>query len=173
VPEEALRGILECARLAPSADNSQPWRFVVVADPAARDGLARACFSGIYLPTRFAAAAPVILALCADRAKVLERAGETVLGTALHLLDCGIAGEHVALAAAEQGLGTCWIGWFDKKAAKRVLGVPAHVDVVALMAMGYPREGFGHRPRRRQPLSAMAFRDRWGEPFVPPERGEP
>jgi nitroreductase len=168
VPEEALRGILECARLAPSADNSQPWRFVVVVDPAARDRLARACFSGIYFPTRFAAAAPVILALCADRARVLERAGETILRTALHLLDCGIAGEHVVLAAAERGLGTCWIGWFDKAAAKRVLGVPAHVDLIALIAMGYPRRDAGPRQPRREPLSRIAFRDHWGAAFIPP-----
>ncbi len=164
VPEEALQRILECARLAPSAENTQPWRFVVVSDPAARDRLARACFSGIFLPTRFAAAAPVLLALCADRVSV-ERAGEAVLGTALHQLDCGIAGEHAVLAAAELGLGTCWIGWFDKRAAKKVLGVPVRVDVIALIAMGYPRQDVVPRAKPRRPLSAIAFRDRWGAPF--------
>ncbi len=170
VPEEALLYVLECARLAPSADNTQPWRFVVVREPAARERLARACFSGIYLPTRFAAAAPALIAHCADRVSV-ERAGEAVLGTALHQLDCGIAGEHAVLAAAELGLGTCWIGWFDRRAAKKVLGVPAHVDVIALLALGYPRQDVVPREKRRRPLSAIAFRDRWGKPFAGEERG--
>ncbi len=68
--------IFEAARLAPSAENSQPWRFVIVRDPAVRARLARECFSGMYLPTRFAGEAPAIVALCANRARIIKRAGE-------------------------------------------------------------------------------------------------
>jgi nitroreductase len=165
VPDALVRAVLESARLAPSAENSQPWRFVAVTDPAARDRLARACFSGIFRPTRFAAEAPVILAVCAERAKPILRAGEAVLGTALYQLDLGIAGAHIVLAAAELGLGTCWIGWFDKRRARRELGVPGHVEVVCLISMGYPRAGVEPRAKVRRPLSGITFRDRWGQPF--------
>jgi nitroreductase len=159
--------IFEAARLAPSAENSQPWRFVIVRDPAVRARLARECFSGMYLPTRFAGEAPAIVALCANRARIIKRAGELILQTALYQLDCGIAGEHLALAAAERGIGSCWIGWFNKRKARKVLGLPPYIEVVALIALGYPREGTPARRKIRQPLSSIVSLDRWGEPFPP------
>jgi nitroreductase len=165
VPDSDIAFILEAARLAPSADNSQPWRFIVVRDREARERLASECFSGVFLPTRFAAEAPVILALCADRAHFLERAGEAVLRTALHELDCGIAGEHIVLAAAERGIGSCWIGWFNKKKAKKVLGAPLSFEVVALIALGFPRDAPSARLKVRKSLQSIASLDVWGNPF--------
>jgi nitroreductase len=165
IPDSDIARILEAARLAPSAENSQPWRFIVVRDREARERLSRECFSGIFMPTRFAADAPVVLALCADRARLLERAGEAVLRTSLHELDCGIAGEHVVLAAAELGIGSCWIGWFNKKKSKKLLGVPLSFEVVALIALGYPREAPAARPKVRKSLSSIASLDVWGNPF--------
>jgi nitroreductase len=171
VAREDLEAILEAARLAPSAENSQPWRFLVVTDPGVRARLAEACFTGIFLPTRFAAAAPVIIAICAERAKPILRAGEAILRTALYQLDCGIAGEHAALAAAELGLGSCWIGWFNKRGARKVLGIPGHVEVLALLSVGYPAAEAGHREKPRRSLAAITHRDRWGTPFVSPPAG--
>jgi nitroreductase len=165
IADEDILSILEAARLAPSAENTQPWRFVVMRDPVARERLARECFSGIFLATRFAAGAPLIIALCADRARLLERSGEIVQRTAFYQLDCGIAGEHLVLAAAELGIGTCWIGWFNKRKAKNFLGVPLHVEVVALIALGYPIEGAAVRPKVRKPLSSIVSLDRWGTPY--------
>jgi len=165
VPDETILSIIESARKAPSAENTQPWRFVVVKDPQARQKLSRACFSGIYRPTQFAAQAPVIVALCADRSAFLERAGEIIQRIAFYQLDCGIAGEHLVLAAAALGLGTCWIGWFDRRKAKKVLGVPAHGEVVSLIAMGYPAEGTVPRQKVRRPLASMVWLDAWGKRY--------
>jgi nitroreductase len=164
VSDHDIAVILEAARLAPSAENSQPWRFVVIRN---KETL-KECFSGIFAPTRFAMEAPVFLALCADRARLLERAGEAVLGTALYQLDCGIAGEHAVLAAAGLGIGSCWIGWFNKKKAKKLLRVPLSFEVVALISLGYPKEP-GARPKIRKPLSSIASLEAWGYPFEPPQ----
>jgi nitroreductase len=162
VSESDIVSLLEAARQAPSAENAQPWRFVAITDPAALAELSRASFSGIFSPTRFAARAPLIVALCAERATLVE-AGKAIKDRAMYQLDCGIAGEHLVLRAAELGLGTCWIGWFNRRAARRVLRAPFHVQVVCLIAAGYPLEGTEQRRKVRKPLSSMAWKDRWGE----------
>jgi nitroreductase len=166
-----ILSLLEAARLAPSAENAQPWRFVAIKDPTARQRLAQACFSGIFSPTRFAANAPLIIALCAERAALVE-VGKTIKDRAMDQLDCGIAGEHIVLRAAELGLGTCWIGWFDRRAARRTLGVPFHVQVVSLIAVGYPLQKEERGPGARKPLGSMAWLDRWGNRFPGTEAQE-
>jgi nitroreductase len=172
IPDTNILAMMEAARLAPSAENAQPWRFVTVKSPAARQELSRACFSGIFSPTRFAARAPLIVALCAERRSLIE-AGKSIKDRAMYQLDCGIAGEHLVLQAAELGLGTCWIGWFNRRAAARALGVPWHVQVVALISVGYPRAAnplstsahSAPRRRPRNPLSSMLWLDSWGKGF--------
>jgi nitroreductase len=164
IPDKDILAVVEAARLAPSAENAQPWRFVTVKSPAARQELSRACFSGIFSPTRFAARAPLIVALCAERTGLIE-AGKSIKDRAMYQLDCGIAGEHLVLQAAELGLGTCWIGWFNRRAARKALGVPWHVQVVALIAVGYPRADASPRTRPRHPLSSMLWLDSWGKSF--------
>ncbi len=164
IPDADVLAIMEAARLAPSAENAQPWRFVAVKSPAAREALSRACFSGIFSPTRFAARAPLIVALCAERTGLIE-AGKSIKDRAMYQLDCGIAGEHLVLQAAELGLGTCWIGWFNRRAARRALGVPWHVQVVALIPVGYPRETASPQRRPRNRLSSMLWLDSWGKTF--------
>jgi nitroreductase len=164
VPDDAILSIVESARQAPSAENSQPWHFVVVKDPVAKERLAKACVSGIFSHTRFAGRAPVLIALCARRGGLVE-AGKTMKDRAMYQLDCGIAGEHLVLRAQELGLGTCWIGWFNRRAARRALRVPFHVRVVALIAVGYPAGDAGPRPRTRMPLSSIVSLDEWGKEY--------
>jgi nitroreductase len=164
IPDADILAIVDAARRAPSAQNAQPWRFVAVTSPAARESLSHACFSGIFSPTRFAARAPLLIALCAERMGLIE-AGKSIRDRAMYQLDCGIAGEHLVLQAAELGLGTCWIGWFNRLAARRTLGVPWHVRVVALIAIGYPRAGASPQRRPRNPLASMLWRDSWGKSF--------
>ena len=122
VSDGHLAAILEAARLAPSADNTQPWRFVVVRDPGVRARLVEEAFSGIYRASR-RIDAPVFLALCGVHGAA-DLAGRAAGHPSYTLTDCGIAGEHAVLAAAELGLGTCWIGMFSRRRARRVLGVP-------------------------------------------------
>ena len=147
VEPEKLRACLEAARIAPSAHNSQPWRFIVIDEPGLKDRLAAAAFSGIYSVSKFAAQAPVILALLAKPGGATVRAGSKLQGVPFHFLDMGIAGEHVVLQAEELGLATCWMGWFDFRKVRKVLGIPRGFKIVALMPVGYAEK----RPLREPP----------------------
>ncbi|HMA54788.1 MAG TPA: nitroreductase family protein [Acidobacteriota bacterium] len=147
VEPEKLRACLEAARIAPSANNVQPWRFVVVDEPALKDRLAEEAFSGLYASSKFAAKAPVILVLLARPGGAVVRLGSKIQGVPFYLLDMGIAGEHVVLQAQELGLATCWMGWFDYRKARKVLNIPAAYKLVAMMPLGYAET----RPVREPP----------------------
>ncbi len=138
VEREKVEACLEAARLAPSADNVQPWRFIVVDDPQVRERLGEAAFSGVYRLCRFVARAPIVIVILAHPDVVANKLGKFIQGTQYYLLDIGIAGEHLVLAATEMGLGTCWIGWFSKKGVRKLFGIPRKYDVVAMIALGYP-----------------------------------
>jgi nitroreductase len=147
VPPAAIEYVLEAARLAPSWANRQCCIFLVVSDPAVKQALAQA-------GNEWIAHAPVIIVACADPAKSGIKGDQPY-----YLLDAGIAMEHLVLAAAEQGLGTCWIGWFDEEKARQALGVPAAVRIVASTPLGYPAED--PEPRERRPREEMVRYDRW------------
>jgi len=150
---------LEAARLAPSADNVQPWRFLVVDDPELKARLSEAAFSGIFRRTRFAAAAPVIIVLLAKKDFVANRLGRAVQGIAYYLIDMGIAGQHLALQAEELGFGTCWVGWFNLRKTRKVLKIPRKYKIVALMPFGHI-EKRPSRPLIRKPLEEVAWWNR-------------
>lgn len=155
VPRDALDRCLEAARLAPSACNSQPWTFVVIDEPARRAALAEAAFGGLHRMNRFAAEAPVLVVVLTERSKTLARIGGQIRGVPYRLIDVGIACEHFVLQAEEEGLGTCWLGWFDERAVKRVLGLPrsAHADI--MISVGHPAAGDAPRPKNRKAPEEM------------------
>lgn len=163
VEREKLELCLEAARLAPSADNFQPWRFLVFDDPGKRQALADAVFRGAFAASRWAAKAPVLVALLLKESILVNRLGGGVAGAPFQYIDAGIAGEHFALAAAEQGLGTCWIGWFDGRAMLKHLGIKGKgYRSVCLFAVGYPTENQG-----QSPASDVAIRYSPGFPREP------
>lgn len=148
VEREKLELCLEAARLAPSACNAQPYRFVIVDEPELKEKFCREAFSGLYSACKFAAAAPAILAVVSDTGKVTAWLGNQVQDTNFRLMDIGIAAEHFVLAAAELGLGTCWLGWFSAKGAARALGLGRGKKVEILISVGYPAEAPVARPRK-------------------------
>ena len=146
VPEEKIRYVLEAARLAPSWGNRQCWRYIVVTDEKLRRKIAT---------REWIAQAPVIIVGCADPSKSGNKFNQPY-----YMLDLGISMEHLILAAAEQGLGTCWIGGqFDEKAVKEALGIPKHIRVVALTPLGYPDED--PAPRSRKSLNEISSWNHW------------
>lgn len=151
VEPEKIRACLEAARLAPSAHNAQPWRFIVVDEPGLKDRLTAAAFSGIYSGSKFAARAPVILVLLVKLEFVANRLGARLQGVPYHFLDIGIAGEHIVLQAEELGLATCWMGWFNYRRVRKVLKIPRKFKVVALMPLGYAEK----RPNREPPRKTL------------------
>jgi len=125
IPEEVLVKVLDAARLAPSAGNAQPWRFIIVRDEDRRARIAKDCRYG-----RFLAESPVAIVACGDKKASLH----------WYAVDTAIALEHLVLAATALGLGTCWIGGFNQEDIRDMLKLPEKFEVVALMALGYRRK---------------------------------
>jgi nitroreductase len=159
VEREKILACLEAARLAPSAENVQPWRFLVIDDPDVRQQFAAAAFSGIYSFSRFAAKAPVLIIILARPDLLANRIGKQIQGVSFYLIDVGIAGEHFALQAEELGLGTCWMGWFNSRRTRKFFRIPRQFKIVCLMTLGY-HEARPGRDKNRKTLSEIAWFNR-------------
>jgi nitroreductase len=147
VPPEAVEQLLRAAIAAPSAGNRQPWHFVVVRDPEAKQGLAEAAGQ------RFVAQASVVIVVCADPARSASRYSRR--GSELYCLqDTAAATENILLGVTALGLGACWVGAFSEGAAATVLDLPSHLRPVAMIPIGHPGERFASRTPRR-PLSEI------------------
>lgn len=166
VEQEKLDLVLEAARLAPSACNRQPWHFIVVRDPSLISELARCVPAGTDI-NRWMEGAPVVIVACAAPHLIVHKAAR-LFGRDNHLLDMGIALEHMVLTAAELDIGTCWIGWFSEKKVKKLLAVPPSTKVTALLVMGYadtpsaPDALGAIPPRPRRNTAEIVSFDRYG-----------
>ena len=155
IPRETLERCLEAARLAPSACNSQPWSFVVVDDPDQVRALAEAsCGRAPYAMNRFAADASAFVAVVTEKMKLAARLGAHFRGVQYSLVDLGSACEHLVLQAAEAGVASCWLGWFDESAVKMRLGIPRGNKVDLLICLGYAADETV-RPKNRKPLDEI------------------
>lgn len=154
VPRVLIERCIEAARLAPSACNSQPWSFIVIDYPPFRERFSRNVFGGIYRMNSFAEKAPVIIAVITRASSAPARVGGLFQGTSFNLVDVGITSEHLALQAAEDGLGTCMLGWFDKKKASRMLGISSPDRIDLLISLGYPAED-RIPEKKRNPLDSI------------------
>ncbi len=150
IPQDVLTRVLEAARLAPSANNAQEWRFVVVRDASVRQRLSlAACGQGSV------ASAPVVLVCCAETDEHRMTCGHLA-----YPIDVAIATDHVTLCAVTEGLGTCWIGAFNEEQVKEVLEIPDPIRVVALLPIGYPENPAPVR-KLRLPLAKIVKHERW------------
>ena len=151
VDRELIVKCLEAARLAPSACNSQPWKFVVVDDAVVLPKMAEAA-AGMGM-NKWVNQAPVIVAVVLEKMNFTARIGSVIKDKEYSLLDVGIAVEHFCLQAAELGLGTCIMGWFNEKQVKKLLGI-GNRRVPLLISLGYP-EG-PTRVKARKKLDEMS-----------------
>ncbi len=149
VSDEKLQQVLEAAQLAPSAANRQPFRLIVVKTEGREQELRL-----IYGRDWFVQA-PYVIGICTVPAEAWRRAD----GKNYADVDATIAMDHLVLAAAEIGLGTCWVGAFDAKAAREVLGLPAGVEPIAFTPLGLPADQA--RPKKRRDLADLVHFDRW------------
>jgi nitroreductase len=140
VPEESLKKILNAARMAPTAENFQPWKIIVVTDEDIKRKLVPACNN-----QRFVAEAPVVLVACG-----LPDEAYPIMGGYMNSypVDVAIVLDHLMLAAASEGLGTCWIGSFKEEKVAETVGVPQEAKVVALTPLGYPAEEMERTDRK-------------------------
>lgn len=150
VEEDKLARILEAARQAPTAANRQAFRIIVLPTKGREADLRR-----VYGRDWFTQA-PLVLAVCALPAEGWVRKAD---GWNAAEVDATIAMTHIVLAAAEEGLGTCWIAAFDPAAAKEVLGLPADVIPSAFTPLGYPADS--PAPKKRRPLGELVHKERW------------
>ena len=156
VEREKILACLEAARLAPSAHNVQPWRFLVIDDPGLKERFAHEVFSGIYNSSRFAAQAPVLIVILAQPDIFANQLGKQVQGISFYLIDIGIAGGQLSLQAEELGLGTCWVGWFSARKTRKFFSIPRKYKIPCLMAMGY-HEMRPPREKKRKSLEEITW----------------
>ena len=153
VPREIIDLCLEAARMAPSACNSQPWSFIVVDNETIKNEIVDKAMAGIYATNKFVKTAPVIIAVITEHSKYIARMGQLFRNLKYNLIDIGIACEHLTLQAAELGVGACWLGWFNERILKKILGLPRTAKVDVLISMGYPEnETLPSRPKIRKSL---------------------
>lgn len=137
VPQEKVVRCIEAARLAPSACNSQPWKFIIADEGGLVKGLAKAAFKGILDFNHFAFKAPVLVLIVSERQKISAKLGGIAKKKNFSLMDIAIAAEHFCLQAAEEGLGTCIIGWFNEKKVKKILSIPRLKRVELMITVGF------------------------------------
>jgi len=157
VPREVIERCLEAARLAPSACNSQPWHFIVVDHEPLRTQLASAAFSGLYAMNAFAKDAPVLIVAVREHSRAPAAIGGAVRGIQYGLIDVAIACEHIVLQAAEDGIGSCWLGWFNEKAVKKLLGISRANRVDTILSLGWPAEETVRPKIRKDPDAVRTF----------------
>jgi nitroreductase len=161
VEREKITQCLEAARLAPSAVNMQPWKFIVVDDKDTRDKLVKAAFHDIFSFNQWAAKVPAFIVVVIDKHGLLSNVMGAVRDTLRSLLDIGIATEHLVLQAEELGLGTCWIGGLDEKGVKQTLAIPGNKKVAAIIALGYPDPSEVKRQQERRKFGEMSAFNKW------------
>ncbi len=141
VPDDVLKNILEAGRLAPSADNIQPWHFIVVTAPEIKRELSGGMWRGFIKDSAFT------IVGCGDKTNKWST------------VDVAIALENMVLAAEAQEVGSCWIGAFEEEEIKKLLGIPGNLKVVALVSFGYPAEK--PNPRNKKNLETIVHYNRF------------
>ncbi len=155
VEKEKIEKCLEAARLAPSASNSQPWKYIVVDEKELKNKVAEATFDKVVKFNKFAVEAPIIVVVIIEKPKLITQVGAAIKNREFPLIDIGIAAEHFCLQAAELGLGTCMLGWFNQKKIKELLNIPKKKTLGLVITLGYPPDDYKLREKIRKENSEV------------------
>ena len=147
VPPEVVRRIVEAGHLTGSAKNAQPWYFIVVENRETLRQLGALARTGPYT-----AQAPLAIAV------VIEN-------TSFGVSDASRAIQSMILTAWSDGVGSNWVGFQGMTEVKALLGIPEELSLLALLPFGYPVQATGQGKKQRKPLSEVAHRERFGQPF--------
>ncbi|MBI9038888.1 MAG: nitroreductase family protein [Bacteroidales bacterium] len=150
VEREKIEKCMVAARLAPSAGNSQPWKYVIVDDFELKEKVAKETYSSLVKFNKFAEQAPVIVVIVIEKAPLVTQIGAMIKKKEFSLIDIGISSEHFCLQAAEQGLGTCMLGWFNEKPIKKLLKIPKNKTIGLLISLGYSESDYKLRDKIRK-----------------------
>ena len=149
VEKEKLDRILEAGRMAPSACNAQPWKFIVVNEPDVRLKIAEAASAKLIGMNMFVAQAPVMIVVVREKPNMSSKVGSTIKNKDYSLIDIGIASENICLQAKAEGIGSCLIGWFDEKMLRKILVIPGSKRVELIITLGYSLSE--QRQKKRKP----------------------
>jgi nitroreductase len=140
ISRKDLESCVEAALYAPSACNSQPWKFIIVDGAEQKKELSEGFLSGTYKMNSFALHAAAFIIVVAENMKFPAWVGGKLRKTDFRKIDIGIACAHLVLRAEELGIGTCILGWFDENRSRKILSVPRGKKIELIIAMGYPGE---------------------------------
>ena len=150
VPDEVIAEVCRVALLAPSAMNAQPWQLVAVTGERRADILKNIQRLGM---NKFASKASALVVVASDKSGGMMKVGEIFKENEFVRNDLGILTAHLILAAEAAGLGSCIIGWRDEEKLRESLGFKKNVTIPAIVALGYPAEGYPVREKKRKPFS--------------------
>ena len=156
VGKEKLDRIVEAGRLSPSACNGQPWKFIVVDDPALCIDVAGATESKMLNMNSFVRQAPVLIVIVREKSNFTSRAGDLIKKKDYSLIDIGIATASMVYQAFAEGLGTCIIGWFDESRIMKILGIPKSKKVELVLTVRYT-ENTVRKKSRKPPEEVISF----------------
>lgn len=157
VPKDTIRRCIEAARLAPSACNCQPWKFIIIDRPDFKDSLAKAAFEGLLDFNHFVFKAPALVFVVSQRQKLSAKFGSIIKRKNFSQMDIAIATEHFCLQAAEEGLGTCMLGWFNEKKAKKLLSIPTFKRIELIISVGFSADKTIPHKNRKTIHEIMAY----------------
>lgn len=135
VEKEKLISCIEAARIAPSACNGQPWRFIVVNNRETSSKVAK-CLQDIVM-NKFTEKCPAFIIVLQEKTDIKARIGGAIKNQDYASVDIGIATCQLCLAATEQGLSTCIMGWFNEKELKKLLDIPNSKRIRLVISIGY------------------------------------
>jgi nitroreductase len=147
VPPDVVRRIVEAGRLTASSMNAQPWHFIVVEDRETLRQLGALARTGPYI-----AQAPLAIVVAIEK-------------TRFAVSDASRAIQSMILTAWSDGVGSNWVGFLGLSEVKSLLGIPEALDVLAILALGFPAQAIGQGKKQRKRLSEVAHRERFGQPF--------
>ena len=150
VEKEKLERILEAARLAPSACNAQPWKIIVVSDAEKRMQVAHATANKLLAMNHFTKQAPLQLVILEENANFTSSVGGWATNKHYPHIDLGILAAHISLAAADEGLGSCIIGWCDEKKVQKSLDIPKNKRVMLVILLGYSAQPLREKKRKQK-----------------------
>lgn len=156
VEKDKLERIINAGRMAPSACNAQPWKFIVVDDKALLTELADAASAKLLGMNGFVGQAPVQIVIVRENPNFSSRIGGQIKNKDYSLIDIGIACQNICLQAEAEGLGSCMIGWFDEKRVRKLLNIPRSKRVELIITIGYSLSEKREK-RRKPPEETVSF----------------
>lgn len=150
VSSEDIDYCLEAARIAPSACNAQPYKFIVCTDNIAK--LTANCIHSMGM-NKFVEKVPCFIIICENSYSISAAFGSKIKDQDYRSIDIGIATAHITLAATQKGLSTCIIGWFDEKKLKKLLDIKNKIRLI--IALGYSVEGYPLRNKVRKSIDEL------------------